>query len=81
VNVNGPDLALVSLASVSTMRTSQSLGYAKRNDYLAVTIPYNGGELQFLILLPDEVDGLESLVKQLTAATRTVSRNHGSTSR
>jgi len=60
-------LGVANLASVPTMRTKQSLGYAKRGDYAAVTIPYSGGELQFLILLPDKVEGLESLAKDLTA--------------
>src|SRR5439155_12228569 len=54
----------------STMqRTHHDFGYAKRNGFTAVSIPYIGGELQFLILLPDKVNGLAALESKLTSTT------------
>lgn len=50
---------------VATMTTERKFGYAKRNGFTAVAIPYNGGELQFVVLLPDERNGLSQLEKQL----------------
>jgi serpin B len=41
-------------------------GYAKRDGFTAVTLPYNDRELQFVILLPDEAKGLPALEKKLT---------------
>ncbi|HEX5218709.1 MAG TPA: serpin family protein [Verrucomicrobiae bacterium] len=55
------------LITVTSMRSEQTLGYAKHLDFTAVMIPYRGGELQFLVLLPDKVDGLADLEKKLTA--------------
>ena len=53
---------------VPTMRKrSESYGYAKRDGFSAVALPYTGGELQFLVLLPDETDGLRTLESKLTA--------------
>ena len=42
------------------------LGYAHRDGFSVVTIPYSGGDVQFLIVLPDEVSGLASLESKLT---------------
>jgi len=55
------------LASVPTMMSRRTVGYARRDGCTLLTIPYRGGELQFLILLPDPVDGPSSLEKKLTA--------------
>jgi serpin B len=55
------------LVSVPMMNAKRSLGYARRDGHVALTIPYRGGELQFLILLPDQVEGLANLEKGLTA--------------
>lgn len=52
---------------VPTMRLTSNLGYSKQNGYTAVTIPYIGGDLQFLILLPDRADGLSALESKLDA--------------
>jgi serpin B len=52
---------------VSTMRKTARFGYAKREGFAAVSLPYAGGELQFLVLLPDEVNGLRALESKLTA--------------
>jgi len=51
---------------VPTMGTSARFGYDKRADYTVVTLPYVGGQLQFVILLPDAPDGLAALEKKLT---------------
>ena len=45
-----------------------SCGYAKRNGFTAVSIPYVGSDLQFVVLLPDEVNGIGSLEKTITSA-------------
>ena len=50
-------------------RTDHDFGYAKRDGFTAVSIPYIGGELQFLILLPDKVNGLAALESKLTSDT------------
>jgi serpin B len=42
------------------------LGYAKRDGYTALSIPYSGSGLQFLVLLPDKVHGLAALEAKLT---------------
>src|SRR5437879_5291187 len=39
----------------------------KRDGFTAVSLPYSGGELQFLVLLPDEVNGLRTVEAKLTA--------------
>ena len=49
-----------------TMVRKDSFGYLRRDGYSAVSIPYIGGELQFLILLPDAPDGLPVLERKLS---------------
>ena len=49
------------------MRKTARFGYAKRDGFTAVTIPYVSDDLQFLVLLPDEVNGLPTLESKLTA--------------
>jgi serpin B len=53
---------------VPTMENRKSYGYAKRDGYTAVALPYSGSELQFVILLPDEIGALKNLESRLTAA-------------
>ncbi len=53
-------------ASVPTMFVNDSFGYAQRPGYRVVVIPYAGGDLQLVILLPDAVDGLAALTAALT---------------
>ena len=48
-------------------KRDRHFGYAKRDAFTAVTLPYSGGELQFLVLLPDEVNGLPTLESKLNA--------------
>jgi len=52
--------------NVPTMRRTGSMGYAKRDGYQIITISYTGGEMQFLVLLPDAKDGLAALEAKLT---------------
>jgi serpin B len=51
---------------VPMMRKTTSLGYAKREGFTVVTVPYAGNDLQFVVLLPDEINGLLSLESKLT---------------
>jgi serpin B len=53
--------------NVPTMAILKDLGYAKRDGFTAVAIPYSGAELQFLILLPDSVNGLAKLESKFNA--------------
>ena len=52
---------------VPTMTGTRHVGYAKRGGFSIVTIPYRGLDIQFLILLPDQVNGLAALEGKLTA--------------
>src|SRR5262249_12329969 len=47
---------------------TRSLGYARRDGFSVVTIPYNVWDLQFVVLLPDQVNGLAALESKLTGA-------------
>ena len=47
-------------------KTSDHFGYARREGFTVVSLPYAGEELQFVVLLPDEVNGLHSLESKLT---------------
>jgi serpin B len=53
--------------NVPMMRKTARFGYAKREGFTAVSLPYAGEDLQFLVLLPDEANGLRGLESQLTA--------------
>jgi len=53
---------------VPTMLQQRRYGYEQRNGYAALTLPYVGGELEFVILLPDKRDGLADLERTLTPA-------------
>ena len=56
------------VVDVATMRQEdRNFGYAKRDGFTAVSLPYSGNELQFLILLPDDVNGLRALESKLSA--------------
>src|SRR5947207_3133581 len=48
--------------NIPTMRkTDRSFGYSKREGYTALSLPYIGNDLKFVILLPDEVNALHAL--------------------
>lgn len=53
-------------AEVPTMVREDSFGYRKQEGYTALSLPYSGGDLQFVVLLPDAADGLPALEKNLT---------------
>jgi len=56
--------------TVPTMhKTDRHFGYAKREGFTAVSLPYVGSELQFLVLLPDDINGLRPLESKLTGDT------------
>jgi serpin B len=46
-----------------------SCGYAKRDGFTAVSIPYVDSDLHFLILLPEERNGLPALERKVSSAT------------
>jgi serpin B len=50
-------------------KKSDRFGYAKHDGYTAVSLPYAGDELQFLVLLPDDATGLRALESKLTSDT------------
>lgn len=62
-------LANGAIADVPTMTTGVSAGYAKKDGFTALTLSYRDADIQFLILLPDKVDGLAALEKDLTEST------------
>src|SRR5437867_4187883 len=47
-------------------KTSDHFGYARHEGFTIVSLAYAGDELQFVVLLPDEVNGLQSLESKLT---------------
>ena len=52
---------------VPTMRkTDKNFGYARREGFTVVTVPYTGNDLQFVVLLPDDINGLRDLESKLT---------------
>jgi serpin B len=54
---------------VPTMVKKLKVGYEKRDGYTAISLPYLGGELSFLILLADESSDTRALSTRLTPAT------------
>ena len=48
-------------------KRSDHFGYARREGFTVVSLFYAGNDLQFLVLLPDEVHGLRALESKLTA--------------
>jgi len=47
-------------------KTSDHFGYARREGFTVVSLPYAGNDLQFVVLLPDEVNGLRGFESKLT---------------
>jgi serpin B len=54
---------------VPMMRKTAEFGYAKREGFTAVSLSYTGGDLQFLILVPDDINGLRALESKLSGNT------------
>jgi len=50
-------------------KMDRHFGYAKRDGFTAVSLPYAGNDLQFLVLLPDDINGLRALESKLTNET------------
>ena len=48
-------------------KRDKHFGYAKHEGFTAVSLPYSGYDLQFLVLLPDDINGLRALESQLTS--------------
>lgn len=53
---------------VATMQLRMQFGYAKRDGYVALALPYTGAELQFVILMPDDLTGLLAMESKLKPA-------------
>jgi len=53
---------------VPTMYLHHSVGFAQRDGYRVVVLPYDNMDLQFVILLPDATNGLAALEAALTPA-------------
>jgi serpin B len=53
---------------VPMMHQRGRLGYAKYEGFSALTIPYSGGDLHFVVLIPDDVNGLTALEAKITAS-------------
>src|SRR5437660_5726393 len=47
-------------------KRSDHFGYARREGFTVVSLPYAGNDLQFLVLFPDDVNGLHPLESKLT---------------
>ena len=47
-------------------KTDKNFGYARHQGFTVVSVPYAGNELQFVVLLPDDVNGLRELESKLT---------------
>jgi serpin B len=50
-------------------KTDKHFGYARHEGFTVVSLPYAGDDLQFVVLLPDEVNGLHALESKLSGDT------------
>src|SRR4051812_45421400 len=48
-------------------KTDKDFGYARHEEFTIVSLPYAGNDLQFVILLPDDINGLRRLETKLSA--------------
>jgi serpin B len=48
-------------------KRSEHFGYARRQGFTIVSLPYVGDDLQFVVLLPDDINGLRTIQSKLTA--------------
>jgi serine protease inhibitor len=51
---------------VPTMNRSLHVGLSKRDNHTIVTLPYSLGEIQFVILMPKDITGLDELAHKLS---------------
>ena len=56
-------------------KTDKNFGYARHEGFTVVSLPYAGNELQFVVLLPDEINGLRGLESKLSADVLAAARN------
>jgi serpin B len=54
---------------VPTMNRTESYKIAQKDGVTALQLPYKGGQMSMLILLPDAADGLEAMEKSLSNTT------------
>src|SRR2546429_4109411 len=47
-------------------KTDKNFGYARREGFIVVSLPYAGKDLQFVVLLPDDISGLRDLEAKLS---------------
>jgi serpin B len=69
-NATQPELFFVRGAPVDVpmmRKTDKNLGYARHEGFTVVSVPYAGNDLQFVVLLPDDIDGLRGLESKLSA--------------
>src|ERR1051326_2342170 len=68
-NATQPEPLFIGSAPVNVpmMRKTTNFGYARREGFTVVTIPYAGNDLQFVVLLPDDINGLHELESKLNA--------------
>jgi serpin B len=58
-----------STVQVPTMGKQEHLRYLKRHGFQAVTLPYAGNDLHFLLIVPDDINGVSSVEKKLAPET------------
>jgi len=52
--------------NVALMFKQHQLGYVKKKGFQIAALPYAGGKFQFVVILPDAVDGLAKVEKAIT---------------
>jgi len=52
---------------VPMMRKTINFGYARREGFTVVSLPYAGDDLQFVVLLPDDINGLSGLEAKVSS--------------
>ena len=58
-----------STVEVPTMGKQEHMRYLNGSGFQAVTLPYAGNDLHFLLIVPDDVGGVSDVEKKLTAET------------
>jgi serpin B len=58
-----------STVEVPTMGKQEHLRYLNGSGFQAVTLPYAGNDLHFLLIVPDDINGVSAVEKKLTPET------------
>ncbi|MBK8094224.1 MAG: serpin family protein [Verrucomicrobiaceae bacterium] len=58
-----------STIQVPTMGKQQHIQYLNGSGFQAVTLPYAGNDLHFLLIVPDDINGVSAVEKKLTPET------------